>query len=70
VIQDGLNGVLVPNGDVAALADGVMGFLADPGKARQMGAALRDTLLDTMSPERLDAHERSQYERVLGGGTR
>jgi glycosyltransferase involved in cell wall biosynthesis len=39
VIQSGVDGVLVPAGDVGALTAALRDLLADPGRARRLGAA-------------------------------
>lgn len=41
VIRDGVDGLLVPFGDVAALTDALSGLLADPARRAAMGAAGR-----------------------------
>jgi D-inositol-3-phosphate glycosyltransferase len=37
-VQDGVTGLLVPEGDVAALAGGIARLLADPGRRARLGA--------------------------------
>jgi glycosyltransferase involved in cell wall biosynthesis len=44
-VEDGVSGLVVPPGDVAALADAVIGLLADPERRRRMGTAGRDRVL-------------------------
>jgi glycosyltransferase involved in cell wall biosynthesis len=39
LVDDGVDGILVPPGDAGALADAVRGLLADRGRARKLGAA-------------------------------
>jgi glycosyltransferase involved in cell wall biosynthesis len=41
IIEDGVSGVLVPRGDRAALLAAVRSLLADPARARRMGAEAR-----------------------------
>ena len=65
LIQSGLSGRLVPNGDVRAMAEAAASLLADRAGARRLGARLREAALDMMNPEHLDAHERAQYARLL-----
>lgn len=44
VIESGVNGVLVPPGDVAALADAIAWLLADAAEGHRLGAAARATI--------------------------
>jgi glycosyltransferase involved in cell wall biosynthesis len=67
LIRAGETGELVPAYDVEAMARAACRFLADAAYARRMGGALRAAARETMDPERLDAHERSQYARLLEG---
>jgi len=42
-IEDGVNGVLVPPGDAAALGAAVTRLIGDPGERRRLGARARET---------------------------
>jgi starch synthase len=44
VVQDGRTGVLVPRRDPDALAEGLIGLLADPSRRAEMAAAAREAL--------------------------
>jgi glycosyltransferase involved in cell wall biosynthesis len=59
MIADGVDGVLVPSGDPAALAQALARVIATPQKARALGAAARAKVLADYGPEslkrRLDA---------------
>jgi glycosyltransferase involved in cell wall biosynthesis len=44
IIDDGVNGVLVPPGEVAVLASALGAILADPAAAARLGAAARATI--------------------------
>ncbi|NVD99996.1 glycosyltransferase family 4 protein [Massilia sp. BJB1822] len=50
-VSDGVEGFLVPPGDVAALADRLGQLLADPALAQRMGMAARRKIQDTFSTE-------------------
>jgi glycosyltransferase involved in cell wall biosynthesis len=50
-IEDGVNGVLVPALDVAALRQALEGLLADPARRAQLGAAARDYAVRHFSRE-------------------
>lgn len=45
VVSDGVTGVLVPPSDAAALAAAIDALVADPDRARRMGAAARKTMV-------------------------
>jgi len=51
-LDDGVSGVLVPPGDVGALAHALDQLLADPERRRAMGAAGRETVATRFSRER------------------
>ena len=51
VIEDGVNGLLVPADDDAALADALLRLVRDPGGAWQLGEAARQTILACYSME-------------------
>ncbi|HEX8957362.1 MAG TPA: glycosyltransferase family 4 protein [Burkholderiaceae bacterium] len=53
VIDSGRNGVLVPAGDAARLADAVCAALDDPAAMRRMEAAARETIVEKFTWERL-----------------
>jgi glycosyltransferase involved in cell wall biosynthesis len=59
VITHGANGLLVPFGDVAALARAIKRLLEDHELRRAMGAVGKDTMLRSMTWD-------AQYERVRG----
>jgi glycosyltransferase involved in cell wall biosynthesis len=45
LIQDGVNGLLVPERDPVALADAIQRLISDPGLRMELGAAGRQTIL-------------------------
>lgn len=51
IVRDGVNGLLVPHGDVEALAHALARVLDDPALAARMGGAGRDTVARRHSPE-------------------
>ena len=69
VLNDGINGRLVPHADPAALAGALEGLLRDPALAARLGAAARATALDRHSLELMT----QRYEDLfvaLAAGTR
>ena len=71
-VRDGVTGLLVPHGDVDALAAAIGGLLRDPDRLRAMGGAARDFARGFSWDRTADALE-GILERVvtgtLGGGT-
>lgn len=65
VIRDGVTGALVPVGDVDGMARAASGFVNLQEQARPLGRRLRAAVLEMMNPERLDEHERAQYDRLF-----
>ena len=66
IIEDGVNGLLVPRGDVRALAAAVASLLSDGERRLALGAHARRSARERFSPERmLEATERV-YEEALG----
>ena len=68
-IEDGTNGLLVPFGDVEALARALTAVLAESGRAEALGAAARRRALDRFSVPVVDAQYRRLYEALLSGGS-
>jgi glycosyltransferase involved in cell wall biosynthesis len=65
VVRDGVDGRLVPPGDVATLAAALDALLADPAEASRLGAAGRAGALGRFSPAGVAARYAALYARVL-----
>ena len=65
IVRDGVTGVLVPSGNSAALAAGMLGLLADPERARRLAAAGREQCLTTYAW----AAVAREWDRVYRGAT-
>jgi L-malate glycosyltransferase len=66
-IADGSNGVLVPPGDSGAMAKAIANLLADPEKARRLGAAARQSINERFSMERMVSATEQLYDALLDG---
>jgi len=65
VIQDGRTGVLVPPGDSAALASALDDVIAEPERARTLGAAGRLYALSAFAPESAAQRYADIYKKVI-----
>lgn len=50
-VVDGSTGILVPDGDIAALANAVYGLATDPERRHALGAAARERVRATFTPD-------------------
>lgn len=65
LVEDGVNGFLVPPGQAASLADALDRLVVDPALRARMGQAARQTIEKHFSFEKALNHYRSLYERLL-----
>jgi glycosyltransferase involved in cell wall biosynthesis len=65
LVDHGVNGLLVPSGDAAQLADAVAGLLADPDRAERMGREGRRVAHDRYGARRLIAETEALYRELL-----
>jgi len=65
LIDDGVNGLLFPLGDTAAMAAASIALLNDPLRLAAMGAAARKTASDRFCSTRIIPLYEAYYERVL-----
>jgi glycosyltransferase involved in cell wall biosynthesis len=61
VVCNGVNGIVVPQGDPIALADAIAGLAADPGRRRSLGLAGLTTVREQFS---VDVCEGRLHERI------
>jgi glycosyltransferase involved in cell wall biosynthesis len=66
MIDDGVDGVLVPPGDPAALAAALAGLIAAPRKAVALGLAARAKVLEGYGPESLKRRLDAVLDLMLG----
>jgi glycosyltransferase involved in cell wall biosynthesis len=69
IIDHGRTGLLVPMGDVAALAAALRRLLAEPEEARRLGAAGRRHALENFTVEQSARHSENLYEQLLKSST-
>jgi phosphatidyl-myo-inositol dimannoside synthase len=65
VIEEGVTGLLVPHGNIAALAEALESLLANPARAAEMGARGRERVERTFSFEQFQARLTGMLEDVL-----
>jgi glycosyltransferase involved in cell wall biosynthesis len=64
-VLDGETGLLVPVGDVSALAEAIVRLLSDREEARRLGAAGRARVRELYAQERMVAGTTAVYDRLL-----
>jgi glycosyltransferase involved in cell wall biosynthesis len=67
MIRSGETGVLVPYRDLARTVEAIVALLDDRELAVSLGADARRWAMQRMDPDALNAHEKTQYVRVIGG---
>jgi glycosyltransferase involved in cell wall biosynthesis len=67
VLADGTEGLLVPPGDVAALADAITVLVGDPVRARALGSAARERVAE-LGPDTIAKRLDLVYQEVIGRG--
>jgi glycosyltransferase involved in cell wall biosynthesis len=70
IVADGETGVLVPPGDVRALADAMEKLIASPERRREMGMAARRRIAEVASVERYAERLTGLLRSVAAGGAR
>ncbi len=65
VVEHGRNGLLVPRGDVPALAQAILTVLQNPALARTMGEAGHQMALARFDEQQVFGRVKSEYERLL-----
>lgn len=65
LIEDGVTGILVPNGNWEQLANSVLKMLQNPELASHFGKNLRAKAANLMDPKRLTQHEIQKIKEVL-----
>lgn len=68
IITNGMDGVLVPLGDTAALAAAIARLCQDTGERTRLGAGARATAIERFSAERMIADYEAELLRITQGG--
>jgi len=66
IIEDGVNGVLVPPRDVEAMAETICALLADPQWARALGHEARQRVAERFTVEQYVTGVERVYEAIIG----
>ena len=68
LVEDGVNGVLVPPGDTDALADALVDLLGDRDRVESLAERARDSAVPwILSPQEFAERQAELVERVVGG---
>ncbi len=70
VVDDGVDGFLLPVGDVAAMAERALELLSDDAKRREFGRAGRAVAVERFHVSKVVPRYVAYYEKVLGAGRR
>jgi glycosyltransferase involved in cell wall biosynthesis len=65
IVRRGINGILTPPGEPAALADAIEQLLQDPGRRHQMAARSREIAANDFSQEAVISQTMEMYRRLL-----
>jgi glycosyltransferase involved in cell wall biosynthesis len=65
VVEQGRNGLIVPLGDIQALADAILAVLTRPERAREMGREGRRMALERFDEQILFERVQAEYARLL-----
>ena len=65
VVREGIDGLLFPVGDVAAMGAGALALLTDPARHARFAAAARTGAVERFAQDKIVGQYRALYERVL-----
>ncbi len=66
IVRDGVNGLLIPTGDVDSLASALWRLIDQPATRRRMGQVGRELVLREFTAERVAAKTMAIYRAMLG----
>jgi glycosyltransferase involved in cell wall biosynthesis len=64
IVEDGATGILVPMGDVEAMAEAICQILSDPARAKEMGARSRQRVADHFTLEQTARRVEAVYAEI------
>jgi glycosyltransferase involved in cell wall biosynthesis len=70
VVESGTHGLLVPRGDIGALADATLQLLSDPARRAAMGKAAAARARDRFGADRCAADALAVFQEVVAGASR
>jgi glycosyltransferase involved in cell wall biosynthesis len=65
LIKTGITGELVEYGNTHDFAEATIKLLRDASYAKKLGNKLREVVLEMMDPEKLNQHERNEYNKLI-----
>jgi glycosyltransferase involved in cell wall biosynthesis len=65
IIEDGLNGLLVPCGDAKAISRAILQIISDPDRAKQLGMAARRRVAEKFTIQRQVMATQKLYDVIL-----
>jgi glycosyltransferase involved in cell wall biosynthesis len=65
MIRDGLDGRIVPIGDVTATADAILAMASDPARLADMGRSAYARVAEWLSPERIARETVAVYREAM-----
>jgi glycosyltransferase involved in cell wall biosynthesis len=65
IVEDGQTGILVPMGDVEAMAEAICQILSDPARAKAMGVRARQRVADHFTLEQTARRVEAVYAEIL-----
>jgi glycosyltransferase involved in cell wall biosynthesis len=70
VVRDGVDGVLVPEAEIARMGARVVDLLRDPARLAAMGAAAAASARERFSPDQVVPRYEALYARAMAGSAR
>jgi glycosyltransferase involved in cell wall biosynthesis len=67
IIEDGVNGIVVPTADPSTLADGITRLGRDPEFRKRLGEKGRDFVNQNLTIDKMMPHYEKSFRRALGG---